>query len=97
MAFEQKDNSGALFHNDKEGNTARPDFTGNCMVNGQMMSISAWNNTVQSTGKPYLGIKFSEPFVKDSETGQSVGTPVAGSKYKAPVAEDDDMSDEIPF
>jgi|TARA_R110000782_G_scaffold250484_1_gene337732 uncharacterized protein (DUF736 family) len=96
MAFEQKDNSGALFHNDKDGNTARPDFTGTCMVNGQMMSISAWNNQVQSTGKPYLGIKFSEPFVK-SETGQSIQPPVAGSNYKQPVTPEDDLDDNIPF
>lgn len=57
MAFEQRDMSGALFENDKEGNAARPDLTGNGMVNGKLVRISAWAKRAKS-GKEYLSLSF---------------------------------------
>jgi hypothetical protein len=42
MAFEQRDLNGALFKNDKQGNEKRPDYTGNCMVDGFEYKMSAW-------------------------------------------------------
>ena len=35
-------NSGAIFKNDKEGNPARPDYTGNAEVDGVDYWLSAW-------------------------------------------------------
>ena len=42
MAFEQKEGSGALFKNDKDGNESRPDYRGDCKVGGKVYRISAW-------------------------------------------------------
>ena len=67
MANKQKDNSGALFINDRKEKETQPDYTGTCMVNGKMMQISSWKNTSQA-GKAYLGLAFSEPYVKDNDT-----------------------------
>jgi hypothetical protein len=39
---EQRDNSGVLFKNDKQGNEARPDYTGSVMVAGVDYWLSAW-------------------------------------------------------
>ncbi len=42
MAFEQRDNSGALFKNDKGDNPARPDYRGDAMIDGTTYEMSAW-------------------------------------------------------
>jgi len=42
MAYVQKENSGALFKNDKEGKENRPDYRGDININGTNYWISAW-------------------------------------------------------
>lgn len=42
MAFTPKDNSGALFQNDKKGVESRPDYRGDAMYNGELIEISGW-------------------------------------------------------
>ena len=82
MAYEQRDDSGALFKNDKEGNENRPDYTGNCMVNGKEMRIAAWIKEA-STGIKFMSLNFSEPQEKSNS---------------APDADpNDDLDDEVPF
>jgi len=60
---EQKDNSGALFKNDKGDNEKRPDYTGKARVDGTDYYISAWLNE-SSKGVKYFGLSFNLP--KDS-------------------------------
>tara|TARA_Y100001938_G_scaffold115639_1_gene159211 strand:- start:556 stop:777 length:222 start_codon:yes stop_codon:yes gene_type:complete len=55
-----RDDSGALFTNDKKGNDKAPDWTGPCKVNGKDMRVSAWKNE-DKNGNSYIGLKFSEP------------------------------------
>lgn len=85
MAYEQRDNSGSLFKNDKDGNEKRPDYTGKCMVNGEMKDISAWIKK-SASGTTFMSLAFKEPWVPD---GAAVG-----SKFEKP--QEDDL-DEIPF
>lgn len=49
-------NSGALFKNDKDGNEARPDFTGNLDVEGSEYRIAAWKK-VSKAGNTFLSLK----------------------------------------
>lgn len=70
MAINQKDNSGALFINDRKEKESQPDYTGKCVVNGRAMQISSWKNT-DKNGKAYLGLAFSEPYVKDGNNTQT--------------------------
>ena len=42
MAYEQRDNSGSLFKNDKKEDAKHPDYKGDAMINGESMWLSAW-------------------------------------------------------
>ena len=42
MAFEQKDNTGALFRNDKKEKDSHPDYKGSALIDGVDMWIAAW-------------------------------------------------------
>jgi hypothetical protein len=56
VAYEQRDNSGAVFVNDKDGVESRPDRTGTAMIGGKMYYISGW---LKSGSKgPFLSLAF---------------------------------------
>ena len=59
--FETKDNSGALFTNNKK-NEKHPDFKGKCRVNGVDMEVAVWKK-VSLKGAEYMSMSFSEPWV----------------------------------
>lgn len=42
MAYEQRDGSGALFKNDKQGNEKRPDYRGDITLGGVQYEIAGW-------------------------------------------------------
>jgi len=64
MAYEQKDNSGSLFKNDKKEKETQPDYKGKCIVDGVEKEMAAWVKTSKA-GKTYMSFKFSEPYKKD--------------------------------
>ncbi len=63
MPFEQRDGSGALFRNkQKVVGDNKPDYTGNAMVNGQMVDIAAWVKPMKKTpSKNYMSLSFKPP------------------------------------
>lgn len=81
--MEQKDNSGALFKNDRKESDNHPDYKGSIMVGGVEHWISAWNNTSKA-GKKYMGLAVS--IKEDKPTTKAV-------EDNTPVMADDD----IPF
>jgi len=66
----QKDNSGALFVNDRKEKETHPDYKGNALVEGVEYWLSGWKNQTKD-GKVYLSIKL-EP--KDAASGKPVTT-----------------------
>jgi len=82
MSYEQKDNSGALFRNDKQGNPKRPDYTGKAKVNGADLQISAWIEKAKD-GTPYMSLKFQEPRQRTETPRQPDPAP--------------EFDDDIPF
>ena len=61
--METKNNSGAIFKNDKKTAETHPDYKGKVNVNGKDMEIALWLKESKS-GLKYFSTSFSEPYVK---------------------------------
>jgi hypothetical protein len=81
MAFEQRDNSGAVFVNDRKEKDTHPDRTGSAMIDGRMYYISGWLKKTRD-GQPFLSLAFKP---KDGDDAQP-------KKSRA-----DDLNDSLPF
>lgn len=77
--METKNNTGAIFKNDKKQGNNQPDYRGKVNVNGKEMEIALWLKE-SSKGMKYFSCSFSEPYV--NETPKQVHTQVI---------EDDDL------
>jgi hypothetical protein len=65
--YEQKDMSGSLFKNQKKKTENHPDYTGQVLINGEQMWISAWVKESKKDGMKYFSLAFQP---KDQQ-GQS--------------------------
>ena len=102
MAYEQRDNSGTLFPNDKGGVESRPDFKGDIKVGGVLWEISGW----WKNGKrgEFISVSVSEKRRKDV-SGEVPATQTRVKPENAPRTQqarpqapiDDDFDDDIPF
>lgn len=61
--YEQRDNTGTLFKNNRKEKETHPDFTGVCMVDGKAMRMSAWIKEGKN-GK-FFSFAFNTPIIKD--------------------------------
>lgn len=58
MAFEQKDNSGSLFKNDRKTDAAQPNAKGTAKINGVIFYVSAWTKK-DKNGNPWQSLSFT--------------------------------------
>jgi len=63
--MEAKNNSGAIFKNDKKTKETHPDYRGKVMVNGKEMEVALWLKE-SSKGMKYFSCSFSEPKMNES-------------------------------
>tara|TARA_R110000824_G_scaffold172111_3_gene349880 strand:+ start:487 stop:750 length:264 start_codon:yes stop_codon:yes gene_type:complete len=87
MAYEQRDNSGSLFKNDKKEKDNHPDYKGSCMVGGVEMWMSSWLKT-GANGTKFMSFSFQP---KEQQQAQ----PAARAK-PAPAAAPE-FDDDMPF
>jgi uncharacterized protein (DUF736 family) len=79
--MEIKNNSGAIFKNDKRTAETHPHYKGKVMVNNEEMEIALWLKESKS-GTKYFSAQFTPPYKR----AELAPTPIAP-------AEDDD----VPF
>ena len=94
MAFEQKDNSGALFKNKRKETDTQPDYNGTAMIGGVEYYMNAWLKESKA-GEKY----FSFSFKQKNEAGRSA---VAAAREilqpgKQEALPEFDDNDSIPF
>jgi hypothetical protein len=83
MAFQQKENSGSLFANDKREKDTHPTHTGSCNIGGAEFYISAWVRE-SSNGRKF----FSMAFKPKGEKREPAPYPTGGTA---------EFDDKIPF
>lgn len=54
MAFEQKDNTFALFKNSRKNQPNHPDYVGDGVHNGELVELSCWLRISKKTGKTFM-------------------------------------------
>ena len=80
--METKNNTGAIFKNDKKTAETHPDYKGKVTVNGKEMEVALWLKTSQA-GMKYFSATFQEPYVKPVLTEIPLKV--------------DDSDDDLPF
>ena len=73
MAFEQKDNSGAIIKNNKKQNENSPPLTGNALIGGVEYWVSAWTKT-DKNGEKWISfaVKQKNPTVSQVQSTSSI-------------------------
>ena len=97
MAYEQKDNSGSLFKNDKKTTDSHPNARGSAMIGGVEFWVSAWTKK-DKNGNPWQSLAFTKKEPKQDAdpkpAAQPKASPTSAGKRDGGVIE---MSDDIPF
>lgn len=111
MAYEQRDNSGSVFENDRKEKDTHPDFTGKAMVNGVMYWASLWVKESRDGGE-FFSLAFKpmddarepqrpqqQPAQERQAPRQSRRVATAGGQQQPQRQSSgfDDMDDDIPF
>lgn len=88
MAYEQRDNSGSLFKNDRKEKESHPDYKGTAMIDGKMYWLSAWLKT-GNNGSKFFSFAFKPK--DDQRAFDCEKRPPAAAMAGT------DMDDDIPF
>lgn len=97
MAYEQRDNSGALFVNDRKDSDRHPDRTGTATIDGVAYYVSGWLK--QGSKGQFLSLAFKRK--DDQPQREAPISERAMPRRPDPISTGgrmhDDMNDDIPF
>jgi len=98
MAYEQRDNTGSLFKNDRKEADTHPDYKGSALLNGVEHWLDAWINTAKD-GSKYMSLKFKRKDAAQSKqqagyVGSYNGDPATNSIGGVGSR---DLDDDVPF
>ena len=82
MAYEQKNNTGSLFRNERREKDTHPNATGSCLIDGVAFWVSAW--TKEGKNGKWQSLSFKR---KEEKTPE-------GTKHNAGVVDEDS---DVPF
>lgn len=100
--YQQKDNSGSIFKNERKEQENHPDGKGSALIDGVEYWISSWNRT-SSSGKQFRSLSFQrkeQPATAPAPSGYKKPSQDAAKARQAPQRPSsgfDDMDSEIPF
>jgi hypothetical protein len=96
MAYEQRDNSGSIFLNERKEKDTHPDRTGTAMIDGVMYYVSGWLK--QGSKGQFLSLAFKR---KDDQPVQRTAPADDRKRRPDPISSgrlpQDDLDDQIPF
>jgi hypothetical protein len=89
VSYEQRDNSGSLFKNDRKEQDNHPDYTGSCKIQGREYYISAWVKEGRNGGKKFFSFAFKPKLQSDRSS-----PPTGGRNDSRPASSpfDDDIN-----
>lgn len=93
MAYEQRDNQGALFRNDNREKDTHPNARGKAMIGGVMYMVSAWTKEGKNG-------KFQSLSFKPEEAQPQPAQPQRTQSVAKPRSDFNDMKDDlddVPF
>lgn len=95
MAYEQKDNSGSLFKNERKDKDNHPDRTGSAKIDGVDYWVNGWLKQDRN-GNQYLSLAFKR---KDAarRSVPAARTDGQGVQPRTARKSSAEMDDEIPF
>lgn len=102
MAYEQRDNSGSLFRNDKKEQDSHPNAKGSAMIDGVEYWVSAWTKK-DKNGNPWQSLSFKRKDGAEERKASADKARAGMDRYAeikgrgAPRSTAEAIDDDLPF
>lgn len=96
MAYEQKDNTGSLFRNDKREKDTHAHARGSALIDGVEYWVDAWTNTTKDGGK-YQSLKFKRKDQQQAKPARQQGMYDRDDPRTQGGSFADELNDDLPF
>ena len=94
--MQRKDNSGALFKNDRKESDSHPDYKGQAMIDGSEYWVSAWINQ-SNTGVKYMALKYTMKEQVNNNGVQQAQQQTPSGRTQQFDAPQNSFEDDVPF